>query len=155
MGWAGWLAGLPGEGWVVQRRARRCDCHSVCFHSTCFSWLLSVREGYRGMPPHADKNSPQGLLGSGVFSLELLLDLCNLLPFSPFCPLLSVGSIPSLPEQRLYDLSCRVDVFWLRGSFHTLIGWGQGIAQILLSYVGVTPKKLNCHRLTLSLHWGN
>ena len=94
----------------MQRRARRWDCHSVCFHSTCFSWLLRVGDGYRGMPSHADKNSLPGLLGSGVFSPEVLLDGCGLLLFFPFCPLLSAASVPSLPEQCLWDQSCSVTV---------------------------------------------
>lgn len=63
------------------------------------------------MPAHAGKNSPRGLLGSGVFSPELLLDhYSSLLPFffffPPFCPLLSVGRVPSLPEQQLHEQPC-------------------------------------------------
>lgn len=126
-GGMGWAAGrAPWEGWVVQSVAHRCDCRSVCFHSTCFSWLLSIGEGYWGMPSHADKNSPQGLLGSGVFSPELLLNCCSSLPFFPFCPLLSVGSVPSL---RSSAGGIRPAGPLICTSSRTLMGWRGGGAQ--------------------------
>lgn len=87
------------------------------------------------MSPHADKNSPRALLRSGVFSPELLLDCCNSLLHFSFLSL-------ALGWQRPID-GCvtRPGGNGLRGSCCTLTGWGGDAARVLLSCLGVTPKK--------------
>lgn len=76
----GWQGSLGRAG--LCRGELAAGTVTACVHSMCFSWLLSRSKGYKGMSAHADKNSPPGLLSSGVFSPELLF-----FPFSPRCRL--------------------------------------------------------------------